>query len=68
MSFVARIDEGACLAHGDCVEIAPEAFSVNGTAAVIGTASPEAMLAAAEACPAAAISLYDEETGEQVYP
>lgn len=66
--LVAEIDDAACLAHGDCAEIAPDAFRVNGTAAVIGSASPEAMLAAAEACPAAAISLYDEKTGEQVYP
>lgn len=66
--LVAQIDDGACLAHGDCADIAPDAFSVNGTAVVIGSASPEAMLAAAEACPAAAISLYDSETGEPVYP
>ena len=68
MKLVAEIDLDACLAHGDCAEIAPQAFRVNGTAAVIGSAPPDVMLAAAEACPAAAILLYDEETGEQVYP
>ena len=24
MSYVPKIDQGACSAHGDCVEIAPE--------------------------------------------
>lgn len=68
MKVIAQIDESACLAHGDCAEVAPQAFRVNGTATVVGSAPPEAMFAAAEACPAAAITLYDEETGEQVYP
>ena len=30
--------------------------------------NPEEILAAAESCPAAAISVVDSETGEQIYP
>ena len=38
------------------------------TAVVIGTASPELILEAAEACPAVAITVVDDETGETVFP
>ena len=40
MTLVPTIDDGACAAHGDCVEIAPTVFSLEGDVAeVIGTAS-----------------------------
>jgi len=68
MSYVAVIDPDECLAHGDCVEVAPEAFRLDDTAVVIGTAPPELLLQAAEACPAVAISILDEETGAVRYP
>ena len=68
MSYAVSIDPGACAAHGDCAEIAPEVFRVGEVAEVIGTAPPETLLDAAAACPAAAITLLDAETGEQVYP
>jgi len=35
---------------------------------VIGTAPSEQLIAVAESCPASAISVIDEETGEQLYP
>ena len=50
-----RIDEGACAAHGDCVDLAPEVFELDDVARVIGTAPDDVLLAAAEACPSAAI-------------
>lgn len=68
MTVIARIDEFACSAHGDCVELAPHAFALEDTAVVAGTASYETLLAAAQACPAVAISLIDDETGEQLFP
>jgi len=68
MAYLARIDEGACAAHGDCVDIAPEVFELADVAQVIGTAPDEVLLAAAEACPSAAIVLVDQRTDEQVYP
>lgn len=50
------------------MEAAPDAFRLDDRAVAIGVASEEAMLAAAEGCPVEAISLIDEDGGEQVYP
>ena len=68
MSYLPTIDTGACSAHGDCVEIAPEVFALEETAVVIGSGPDELVLAAAEACPAIAITVVDSGTGETVYP
>ena len=68
MSYVPTIDEFACSAHGDCAAIAPGVFSVGETAVVIGPGTDEEILAAAEACPALAITVTDSETGETVFP
>jgi ferredoxin len=68
MKYLPQVDEGICAAHGDCVEIAPTVFALNDVAHVIGDGAPETILEAAEACPSAAISVIDEDTGEQVYP
>lgn len=68
MTIIARIDEHACAAHGDCVDLAPQAFGLQDTAVVIGTAPYEQLLAAARACPAVAITLVDDATGAQVFP
>jgi ferredoxin len=43
-------------------------FELDDIARVIGTGPPQLILEAAESCPSAAISVFDEETGEQVYP
>ena len=68
MSYRPEIDESACAAHGDCEAIAPEVFVVEDVARIIGTGPDELVMAAAEACPAAAIRIVDFDTGEQVYP
>ena len=68
MTIIARIDAYACAAHGDCVDLAPEAFGLEDTAVVVGSAPYEKLLAAAQACPAVAITLVDDDTGEQVFP
>lgn len=69
MTLIPTIDPAACSAHGDCVTIAPSAFALEDDGAVvIGTASYQDLLAAAKACPAVAITVLDDETGEQVYP
>ncbi|MBS1886413.1 MAG: ferredoxin [Actinobacteria bacterium] len=68
MSYVPVVDPDECMAHGDCVEVAPEVFRLDDVAVVIGAAPLELLLAAAEACPAAAISIVDEETGAVRYP
>ena len=68
MSYLVEVDDSACAAHGDCVEIAPEIFALEDFAVVIGNGPDELALAAAEACPSTAIRLVDADTGEQVYP
>jgi ferredoxin len=68
MSYIAKIDQGACSAHGDCVDIAPEVFELRDTAEVIGSGPDKLILKAAKACPALAIEVIDSETGETVYP
>jgi ferredoxin len=68
MTLIPSIDEGACSAHGDCVDIAPTAFALEETAIVIGAATDEELIAAAECCPALAITLTDAQTGEVVFP
>ena len=68
MTYTVQIDTRACAAHGDCVDTAPGVFELDDVARVVGTGSDELLLAAAEACPSAAIILIDAATGEQVYP
>jgi ferredoxin len=61
MTYIAVVDPDECSAHGDCVEIVPEVFALGEVAEVIGTAPPEVLLQAAEACPAVAISVIDKD-------
>jgi len=68
MSYIAVIDESSCLAHGDCAQLAPDVFVLEDVARVIGSGPPELLLEVARACPASAIALLDERTGEPVYP
>jgi ferredoxin len=68
MTYSVQIDDSACAAHGDCVEVAPEVFELDDVARVIGTGPDELLMAAAEACPSAAIRIVDQRTDEQVYP
>jgi ferredoxin len=68
MTYFVQIDDGACAAHGDCVELAPEVFELEDVARLIGTGPAELLLAAAEACPSAAIRILDTRTDAQVYP
>jgi len=68
MTIIAHIDEHACAAHGDCVDLAPTAFALEDTAVVVGSAPYEQLLAAARACPAVAITLVDDVSGEQLFP
>jgi ferredoxin len=68
MRYAPQVDENACAGHGDCVDLAPTVFELDEIARVIGAGPPDLILQAAEACPSVAISVIDEETGEQVYP
>jgi ferredoxin len=68
MKLRVHIDEGSCLAYGDCAELAPEAFEVDDVAHLVGNAPARKLIEAARACPAEAITLIDAETGEQIHP
>ena len=68
MTLIPEIDTFACVAHGDCAVVAPQAFRVDDVAVVTGTAPDDVLLEAARACPAGAIVLVDSETGEEVDP
>ena len=70
MNPIARIDERACAAHGDCLDVAPEAFALSDddVAMVVGSAPADTLVRAAEACPSVAISVIDADSGEQLYP
>jgi ferredoxin len=68
MGCIAKVDELECSAHGDCALVAPGVFAVDDVARVVGTAPRELLIEAAESCPAGAISVFDEDTGAQVYP
>ncbi len=68
MTWIPVVDPNECSAHGDCVEVAPQVFRLDDVAVVIGTGPPELIMEAAESCPAVAISIVDDESGETVYP
>jgi ferredoxin len=68
MKLIPQIDESACAAHGDCVDIAPDVFELEDVAVVVGDGSPELILEAARACPSSAISVVDADSGECVFP
>lgn len=68
MTWIPVVDPNECSAHGDCVEVAPQIFRLDDVAVVIGTGPPELIMEAAESCPAVAISIVDDQTGETVYP
>lgn len=68
MTLIPQVDEFACAAHGDCADVAPGVFTIEDIAVVTGTGTDEQILAAARACPASAITVIDDQTGEQVFP
>ncbi len=66
-----RIDRGLCVGFGDCVEAAPAAFRLDDEGVVVFE-QPEQVLrerlvAACEACPVDAITVWDD-TGAQIVP
>lgn len=66
-----RIDRSLCVGFGDCVEGAPGAFVLDDEGLAVFT-NPDSvdrtqLLAACDACPVDAITVWDE-TGRQVVP
>jgi ferredoxin len=71
MAYRIVIDRQKCQGIGACVGSAPDVFDLDGEgkAVVINKegSDDDTVLAAAEACPIEAITLYGED-GEQAYP
>ncbi len=68
MRCIAKVDELECSAHGDCALVAPSVFAVDDVARVVGDGPRELLIEAAESCPSAAISVFDADSGAQLYP
>ena len=68
MTLIPEIDTFACVAHGDCAVVAPEAFRVDDIAVADRQRPEDRLREAARACPAGAIVLIDDATGEEVDP
>ena len=66
------VNKVKCISSEDCVESAPTVFRLDddGKSEVYNPAgAPDgAIMAAARSCPVKAITIVDEETGEQLFP
>jgi ferredoxin len=66
------VNKNKCIASGDCVETAPAVFRLDndGKSEVANeTGAPDGtIIAAARSCPVKAITIVNEETGEQLFP
>ncbi|HUN57845.1 MAG TPA: ferredoxin [Candidatus Binataceae bacterium] len=66
------VNKTRCIASGDCVEIAPGVFQLdNDEKSEVynqAGAADTVIIAAARACPARAITVVNEDTGEQLFP
>ena len=71
-SIKVTVNKTRCISSGDCVETAPAVFQLDAdekSEAVNPGGAPEAtILAAARSCPVKAITVVNEETGEQLFP
>ena len=71
-SLKVTVNKSRCISSGDCVETAPAVFQLDAdekSDVVNPSGAPEAtILAAARSCPVKAITVVNEETGEQLFP
>lgn len=67
-----EVKRDLCIGAGPCVAVAGAVFQLDEEAKAIVLdpkgADDETIKLAAESCPVKAIFLYDEESGEQIYP
>jgi ferredoxin len=68
----ATVDTEKCQAYGACMKSVPDVFKpdAEGKAQVVApqVAADEILLKAARSCPYKAITVVDDETGEQLHP
>jgi ferredoxin len=71
-SLKVTVNKTRCISSGDCVETAPAVFQLDAdekSDVVNPSGAPEAtILAAARSCPVKAITVVNEESGEQLFP
>jgi ferredoxin len=71
-SLKVSVNKTRCISSGDCVETAPAVFQLDAdekSDVVNPSGAPEAtIVAAARSCPVKAITVVNEETGEQLFP
>lgn len=72
MPFRIEIDLLACVGFAECAKAAPAVFRLDeaanqSTVVEASGADDDTVLAAAEACPVSAITLYDVTTGERAF-
>ena len=71
-TYKIEVDRSLCVGDGLCREEAPSTFELDGEDKVVVTDpdgdEPNYILKAARNCPLEAISLYDVDTGEQIWP
>ncbi|MGO9606007.1 MAG: ferredoxin [Candidatus Binataceae bacterium] len=72
MALKITVNKTRCISSGDCVETAPAVFRLDDNEksdVVNATGAPDAtIIAAARSCPVKAITVVNEETGEQLFP
>ncbi len=66
------VDRLRCIGAGNCADAAPVVFQLDeeDTSVIVNPhgAAPDAIVAAAEACPVDAIKIIDDQAGQQLYP
>jgi ferredoxin len=72
MALRIEIDRNLCIGAAPCVAVAGSVFQLDdeGKAIVIDPkgADDETIIMAAQSCPVRAITIYNEETGEKIFP
>lgn len=66
------VDRSRCIAAANCIGMAPHVFRLDGQRKAIVQdargADDATLIEAAESCPTEAITLFDEQTGERIFP
>jgi len=72
MALKITVNQAKCIGSGDCVETTPAVFQLDdqGKSHVLDEkgAPDGAIISAARSCPVKAITVVNQETGEQIFP